>query len=39
MSLCLGLAAALWHLSIGPARRRRLEALRQTSAEVSTALE
>jgi MFS family permease len=39
MSLCLGLAAGLWHLSIGPARRRRLEALRQTSAEVSTALE
>jgi len=39
MCLGLGLAAALWHLSIGGARRRRMEALRQTRAEVSTALE
>ncbi len=37
--LVLGLFAAVWHLSIGGARRRRMEALRQTRSEVSTALE
>jgi MFS family permease len=37
--LVLGVSAALWHLAIGGARRRRLETLRQTRPEVSTALE